>query len=121
MVTKLAVLASTRLSCPNYKFLNLNILPWLCFHFYFLDPVDCQYVESESSDAALLTVAYIMAAVCVLCLLPISVLLIQASLKRRNTTTTNNNNNDLHNASSETKLTDSSQPEKYSGTSRTER
>ncbi|XP_028405521.1 beta-secretase 1-like [Dendronephthya gigantea] len=65
------------------------------------DPVDCQYIESESSDAALLTVAYVMAAVCVLCLLPISVLLIQASLQRRN-----NNRLQAHNESPKTKRAD---------------
>ncbi|XP_015758721.1 PREDICTED: beta-secretase 2-like [Acropora digitifera] len=45
-----------------------------------------QYVmmkHVESSDTALLTVAYVMAGVCGLCLVPIFVLLAQASLKRR--------------------------------------
>ena len=46
------------------------------------DPVDCEYIETESSDTALLTVAYVMAGVCGLCLLPIFVLLAQASCKR---------------------------------------
>ena len=53
-------------------------------NFYFLsDAVDCEYIETESSDTALLTVAYVMAGVCGLCLLPIFVLLVQASCKRR--------------------------------------
>lgn len=89
------------------------------YHFsyaHFPDPVDCQYIESESSDAALLTVAYVMAAVCVLCLLPISVLLIQASLRRRNRN--NNNRSEVHEASPKTKLTDSLHDEKYDGSSR---
>jgi len=47
------------------------------------DAVDCEYIETESSDTALLTVAYVMAGVCGLCLVPIFVLLAQASLKRR--------------------------------------
>ncbi|EDO27680.1 predicted protein, partial [Nematostella vectensis] len=47
------------------------------------DPIDCEYVETESSDTALLTVAYVMAGVCGLCLLPIFILLGQASCKRR--------------------------------------
>lgn len=47
------------------------------------DAVDCEYIETESSDTALLTVAYVMAGVCGLCLLPIFVLLVQASCKRR--------------------------------------
>ena len=47
------------------------------------DAVDCEYIETESSDTALLTVAYVMAGVCGLCLLPIFVLLGQASCKRR--------------------------------------
>ncbi|XP_046854422.1 beta-secretase 1-like [Xenia sp. Carnegie-2017] len=51
---------------------------------YTRDPVDCQYIESENSDTTLLTVAYVMAGVCVLCLIPITVLLIQASVRRRN-------------------------------------
>lgn len=45
--------------------------------------MDCEYIETESSDTALLTVAYVMAGVCGLCLLPIFVLLGQASCKRR--------------------------------------
>ena len=45
--------------------------------------MDCEYIETESSDTALLTVAYVMAGVCGLCLLPIFVLLVQASCKRR--------------------------------------
>ena len=45
--------------------------------------MDCEYIETESSDTALLTVAYVMAGVCGLCLLPIFVLLAQASFKRR--------------------------------------
>lgn len=45
--------------------------------------MDCEYIETESSDTALLTVAYVMAGVCGLCLLPIFVLLAQASCKRR--------------------------------------
>ena len=77
----------------------------------FLDPVDCQYVESESSDAALLTVAYVMAAVCVLCLLPISVLLIQASLKKKRA---NNTSNTPERASSQTRLSDSFPSDKHS-------
>ena len=76
----------------------------------FLDPVDCQYIESESSDAALLTVAYVMAAVCALCLLPISVLLVQASFRRRN------NDNQLETNTQHDKLTESSVGEDY-GTS----
>jgi hypothetical protein len=59
-----------------------------------------------------------MAAVCVLCLVPISVLLIQASLKRRKR---NNAASEWQNASSETKLTDSLPAEKYNRTSMTER
>lgn len=47
------------------------------------DAVDCEYIETESSDTALLTVAYVMAGVCGLCLLPIFVLLGQASCKKR--------------------------------------
>ncbi|XP_027053766.1 beta-secretase 1-like [Pocillopora damicornis] len=47
------------------------------------DAVDCEYIETESSDTALLTVAYVMAGVCGLCLLPIFVLLAQASCKRK--------------------------------------
>lgn len=50
---------------------------------FFLDAVDCEYIETESSDTALLTVAYVMAGVCGLCLLPIFVLLAQASCKRK--------------------------------------
>lgn len=73
---------------------------------YSRDPVDCQYIESESSDAALLTVAYVMAAVCALCLLPISVLLIQASLNRRSTSTESD-------ADVQTKLTDNPPSESY--------
>ena len=45
--------------------------------------MDCEYIETESSDTALLTVAYVMAGVCGLCLIPIFVLLAQASCKRR--------------------------------------
>ena len=44
--------------------------------------MDCEYIETESSDTALLTVAYVMAGVCGLCLLPIFVLLGQASCRR---------------------------------------
>ncbi|KXJ15039.1 beta-secretase 1 [Exaiptasia diaphana] len=47
------------------------------------DPVDCEYIETESSDTALLTVAYVMAGVCGLCLLPIFILLGQASCRRK--------------------------------------
>lgn len=50
---------------------------------FLLDAVDCEYIETESSDTALLTVAYVMAGVCGLCLLPIFVLLAQASCKKR--------------------------------------
>lgn len=69
--------------------------------------MDCQYIESESSDAALLTVAYVMAAVCALCLLPITVLLIQASFKRRASLT------EAGPLSSQQILTDTSQGEGY--------
>ena len=89
-------------------------------YFPSLDPVDCQYVESESSDAALLTVAYVMAAVCVLCLLPITVLLIQASLKKRQ----NNNSNaysQVSKTNSETKLNESSEPAKYNGVAKADK
>lgn len=47
------------------------------------NPMDCEYVETEEADAALLTVAYVMAGVCGLCLLPIFILLVQASCRRR--------------------------------------
>lgn len=73
-------------------------------------------MESESSDAALLTVAYVMAAVCVLCLLPISVLLIQASLRKKHANNTSNNNVSEM-STSQTKLSDSLQPNKYDGSS----
>ena len=69
--------------------------------------MDCQYIESESSDAALLTVAYVMAAVCALCLLPITVLLIQASFKRRASLT------EAGPLTSQQILTDTSQGEGY--------
>ena len=48
-----------------------------------MDPSDCEYIETEQADTALLTVAYVMAGVCGLCLLPIFVLLGQASCRRR--------------------------------------
>jgi len=47
------------------------------------DPVDCEYIETEQADSALLTVAYVMAGVCGLCLLPVFILLGQASCKKR--------------------------------------
>ena len=47
------------------------------------DPVDCEYIETEPADTALLTVAYVMAGVCGLCLLPVFILLGQASCKRK--------------------------------------
>lgn len=54
-------------------------------NFVFLaDPVDCEYIETEPADSALLTVAYVMAGVCGLCLLPVFILLGQASCRRRN-------------------------------------
>lgn len=53
------------------------------FFFFTSDPVDCEYIETESSDTALLTVAYVMAGVCGLCLVPIFILLAQASCKKR--------------------------------------
>lgn len=52
------------------------------FHFT-ADPVDCEYIETEPADTALLTVAYVMAGVCGLCLLPVFILLGQASCKRK--------------------------------------
>ena len=45
--------------------------------------MDCEYIETEPADSALLTVAYVMAGVCGLCLLPVFILLGQASCKRR--------------------------------------
>eukprot|EP00794_Sanderia_malayensis_P011178 gene11178-12352_t len=53
------------------------------------DPSDCEYIETEQADNALLTVAYVMAGVCGLCLLPIFILLGQATCRRRNRATTN--------------------------------
>ena len=97
--------------------MKLLVFPNWSYICLFLDPADCQYVESESSDAALLTVAYVMAGVCVLCLLPISVLLIQASLKKKRANNTSNNNNALQKTSSQTKLSDSFQSDKYDGSS----
>jgi len=47
------------------------------------DPVDCEYIETEPADSALLTVAYVMAGVCGLCLLPVFILLGQASCRRK--------------------------------------
>ena len=47
------------------------------------DTVDCEYIETEQADSALLTVAYVMAGVCGLCLLPVFILLGQASCRRR--------------------------------------
>ena len=47
------------------------------------DPVDGEYIETETADTALLTVAYVMAGVCGLCLLPVFILLGQASCKRK--------------------------------------
>ena len=52
---------------------------------FLADPVDCEYIETEQADSALLTVAYVMAGVCGLCLLPVFILLGQASCKRRAT------------------------------------
>jgi hypothetical protein len=51
-----------------------------------------------------------MAAVCVLCLLPISVLLIQASLKKRNNSS--DNNNSAPSWSSEKNLVEATESEK---------
>eukprot|EP00112_Aurelia_sp_Birch-Aquarium-sp1_P021149 Seg562.4 transcript_id=Seg562.4/GoldUCD/mRNA.D3Y31 product="Beta-secretase 1" protein_id=Seg562.4/GoldUCD/D3Y31 len=48
------------------------------------DPADCEYIETEQADNALLTVAYVMAGVCGLCLLPIFIILGQATCRRRN-------------------------------------
>ena len=96
-------IASFRNGCHFYE--NVHVLKSIFCHF--LDPVDCQYIESESSDAALLTVAYVMAAVCALCLLPITVLLIQASFKRRTSLT------EAGPPSSQQIFTDTSQGEGY--------
>lgn len=53
------------------------------YHLLSADPVDCEYIETEQADSALLTVAYVMAGVCGLCLLPVFILLGQASCRRR--------------------------------------
>jgi len=50
------------------------------------NPADCEYIETEQADNALLTVAYVMAGVCGLCLLPIFIILGQATCRRRNRT-----------------------------------
>ena len=50
---------------------------------FLADPVDCEYIETEPADSALLTVAYVMAGVCGLCLLPVFILLGQASCRRK--------------------------------------
>ena len=47
-----------------------------------MDPVDCEYIETEPADSALLTVAYVIAGVCGLCLLPVFILLGQASCRK---------------------------------------
>ena len=47
------------------------------------NPIDCEYIESEHTENALLTVAYVMAGVCGLCLLPVFILLGQASYRRK--------------------------------------
>lgn len=47
------------------------------------NPVDCEFIETEQADSALLTVAYVLAGVCGLCLLPVFILLGQASCRSK--------------------------------------
>ena len=68
----------------NLLFITERLLHFnLIFLFCLADPVDCEYIETEQADNALLTVAYVMAGVCGLCLLPVFILLGQASCRRR--------------------------------------
>ena len=74
------LLIKSKLLQSKVKWLLVRVI---ILNAFLLDAVDCEYIETESSDTALLTVAYVMAGVCGLCLLPIFVLLGQASCRRR--------------------------------------